>query len=96
VAEPPLECATAPPVRPVEPIAGDLAVVAPAPADALIARADRFGSAAVRATWVPMREAWIIPEANGAVIMRRCHGALRSTRGADPLSLLARYLREGP
>jgi phosphoserine phosphatase RsbX len=93
VAEQLLDWATATRVRPGERVAGDLAVLAPAPAGAIIAAIDGVGHgpAALRAARVAVREASRGAEADIAVVTRRCHRALRYTRGAAlSLGLVAR------
>ena len=84
VAEPLLEWATATRLRPRERVAGDLAVLVPAPTGALIAAADGLGHgpAAARAARVAVREARLTAQADLADVALRCHRALRSTRGA--------------
>ena len=84
VAEQLLEWATATRVRPGERVSGDLAVLAPAPAGALIAAVDGVGHgpAALRAARVAVREASRCTKADVATLTRRCHRALRHTRGA--------------
>ena len=93
VAEPLLEWATATRLRPGERVAGDLGVLVPAPTGALIAAADGLGHgpAAACAARVAVREARLTVEADLADVARRCHRALRSTRGAAlSLGLVAR------
>ena len=84
VAERLLEWATATRVRPGERVAGDLAVLAPAPAGAIIAAVDGLGHgpAALRAARVAVREASRGAQPDIAALTRRCHRALRYTRGA--------------
>ena len=84
VAEPLLEWATATRLRPGECVAGDVAVLVPGPTGALIAAADGLGHgpAAARAARVAVREARLTAQADLADVARRCHRALRSTRGA--------------
>jgi negative regulator of sigma-B (phosphoserine phosphatase) len=84
VPEPLLEWAAAARVRPGERVPGDLALIVPSPAGALIAAADGLGHgpAAACAARVALREAWLSAEADIAAITRSCHRALRSTRGA--------------
>jgi phosphoserine phosphatase RsbX len=84
VAEPLLEWGTATRLRPGERVAGDLGVLVPSPAGALIAAADGLGHgpAAARAAHVAVREARLTVRADLADVARRCHRALRSTRGA--------------
>jgi negative regulator of sigma-B (phosphoserine phosphatase) len=79
-----VEWATATRVRPGERVAGDLAVLAPAPAGAIIAAVDGLGHgpAAARAARVAVREACLSAEADIATVTRRCHRVLRYTRGA--------------
>jgi phosphoserine phosphatase RsbX len=83
MAELPVEWATATRTRPGERVAGDLAVVASAPAGALIAAADGLGHGpeAARAARAVLREV-SVPEADVAAVAKRCHRALRPTRGA--------------
>src|SRR5919197_2969545 len=91
-----LECATAARVRPGERVAGDLAVLAPAPAGALIGAADGLGHgpAAARAARVAVREACRAADPDVAAVAGRCHRALRSTRGAAlSLGLIRRAKR---
>lgn len=84
VAEPLLEWATATRLRPGEWVAGDLGVLVPGPTGTLIAATDGLGHgpAAARAARVAVREARLTVEADLADVARRCHRALRSTRGA--------------
>jgi phosphoserine phosphatase RsbX len=79
-----VEWATATRVRPGERVAGDLAVLAQAPAGAIIAAVDGLGHgpAAARAARVAVREACLSAEADILTVTRRCHRALRHTRGA--------------
>jgi negative regulator of sigma-B (phosphoserine phosphatase) len=96
VAEPLLEWAAAARVRPGERVPGDLALIVPAPAGALIAAADGLGHgpAAACAARVAVREAWLSADADIAAITRSCHRALRSTRGAAlSLGIVARARR---
>lgn len=91
-----LEWATATRVRPGERVAGDLAVLAPAPAGAIIAAIDGVGHgpAALRAARVAVREASRGAETDIAAVTRRCHRALRYTRGAAlSVGLVARARR---
>jgi phosphoserine phosphatase RsbX len=88
-----LEWATATRVRPGERVSGDLAVLARAPAGAIIAAVDGLGHgpAAARAARVAVREACLSAGADIAAVTRRCHRALRYTRGAAlSLGLVAR------
>jgi phosphoserine phosphatase RsbX len=91
-----LEWATTTRVRPGEHVAGDLALIAPAPAGAIIAAVDGLGHgpAAARAARVAARVACSTAEADLAAVTRRCHRALRYTRGAALSSgLVARARR---
>jgi phosphoserine phosphatase RsbX len=77
-------------------VAGDLAVLAPAPAGAIIAAIDGVGHgpAALRAARVAVREASRGTEADIAAVTRHCDRALRYTRGAAlSLGLVARTRR---
>jgi negative regulator of sigma-B (phosphoserine phosphatase) len=84
VAEQLLEWATATRVRPGERVAGDLAVLAPAPAGAIIAAVDGVGHgpAALHAARVAVRVVSRGSKADIAALTRRCHRALQYTRGA--------------
>lgn len=84
MAEPLLEWATATRLRPGEWVAGDLGILVPGPTGTLIAATDGLGHgpAAARAARVAVREARLTVEADLADVARRCHRALRSTRGA--------------
>jgi len=84
VAEPMLEWAAVTRMRPGESVAGDQAVLIPAPSGALIAAADGLGHgpAAARAARVAIRAARLTAQEDLAQVARRCHRALRSTRGA--------------
>lgn len=96
VAEPLLEWAAAARVRPGERVPGDLALIVPSPAGALIAAADGLGHgpAAAYAARVAVREARLSAETDIAAITRSCHRALRSTRGAAlSLGIVARARR---
>jgi negative regulator of sigma-B (phosphoserine phosphatase) len=96
VAEPLLEWAAAARVRPGERVPGDLALIVPSPAGALIAAADGLGHgpAAACAARVAVREAGLNAETDIAAITRSCHRALRSTRGAAlSLGIVARSRR---
>jgi phosphoserine phosphatase RsbX len=96
VAEPLLEWSAAARVRPGERVPGDLALIVPSPAGALIAAADGLGHgpAAACAARVALRAAWLSAEADIAAITRSCHRALRSTRGAAlSLGVVARARR---
>jgi phosphoserine phosphatase RsbX len=96
MAEQLLEWATATRVRPGERVGGDLAVLATAPAGAIIAAIDGVGHgpAALRAARVAVQEASRGAEADIAAVTRRCHRALRYTRGAAlSVGLIARARR---
>jgi hypothetical protein len=91
-----VDWATATRVRPGERVAGDLAVLAPAPSGAIIAAVDGLGHgpAAARAARVAVREACLSAEADIATVTRRCHRVLRYTRGAAlSVGLVARARR---
>jgi negative regulator of sigma-B (phosphoserine phosphatase) len=91
-----LEWATATRVHPGERVAGDLAVLAPAPAGAIIAAFDGVGHgpAALRAARVAVRETSRGAEADIVAVTRRCHRALQYTRGAAlSVGLVARARR---
>jgi len=91
-----LEWATATRVRPGERVAGDRAIVAQASVGAIIVVVDGVGHgpAAARAARVAVRAAHLTAGADIAALTRRCHRALRSTRGAAvSLGLVARARR---
>jgi phosphoserine phosphatase RsbX len=93
VAEPLVDWAIASRTRPGELVAGDLALVSHGSAGALIATADGLGHgpAAARAARAAVREAVASLDGDVAAIARRCHRALRQTRGAAlSLGLVAR------